>query len=127
MHVERQSLQLPENPNESQLAAHDRASRSDRCPGGANHARDVSDRDALQFDAFYATIAVDIAPKAAPTMPLVDRQEGRAETVIEFLQLKFGSLTDAQTSLVTTASPEQLSIYAARLLAAESVEAVLAD
>jgi hypothetical protein len=53
------------------------------------------------------------------------RAEGRAETLIQLLTLKFGTLSHATLDLLHTASTEQLETWTARILTADTLEQVL--
>jgi hypothetical protein len=53
------------------------------------------------------------------------RVEGRAETLIQQLTIKFGPLPQAVLETVHTASTDQLQAWAASILTAETLDQVL--
>lgn len=55
------------------------------------------------------------------------RAEGSRQLLLRQLELKFGVLADAERQCVLAASEQQLLIWGARILSADSLAAVLAD
>jgi len=51
--------------------------------------------------------------------------EGKSDSLLKLLQLKFGPLPDAVTARVRSASPDELNAWVERVLSASTVNEVL--
>jgi len=89
----------------------------------------VSEAPASELHELAASLGQDAEEAYMTTADMLraeGRAQGRAETLVDMLTVKFGSLSDSVTQLVNVASSEQLRAWTLRTLTAETLDQVFA-